>query len=204
MTGRLRPQSSMLRSNTGTGPLRPQTGQLGDRPRPQTGTLGRSDEVELPVIVLTNVFQVRGRMWIRGVMQTYLSNEQKHTLSINNADVLGMEASNPAARMTQPEVVVSKRSAGIILVEVRPPDWALMTMPRMESLVAYTERFALMGMYHMSPDVRLQDFAAVSASEFIVATDVKVFPLFQARPGVVQSAPVALIHKQAITLFHAL
>jgi len=202
MTGRIRPQTGMLRG--GTGPLRPQTGQLGDRSRPQTGTLGRPDEVELPVIVLTTALQVRGRMWIRGVMQTYLSSDQKHTLSIYNADVLGMEASNPAARMSQPEVVVAKHSASIILVEIRPPDWALMTMPRMESLVAYTESFALMGMYHMPPDVRIQDFAAVSASEFIVATDIKVFPLFQARAGIVQTAPVALIHRNAINLFHAI
>lgn len=202
MTGRLRPQTGLLRPQTGT--LRPQTGLLGNQPRPQTGTLGRPDEVELPVIVLTSMFQVRGRMWIRGAIQTYLGNEQKHTLSIYNADVLGMESSNPAARMNQPEIVVLKKAASVILVEVRPPDWALMLMPRTESLVAYTDQFALMGMYHMPIDVRIQDFAALSAMEFIAVTDVKVFPLFQARPGIVQTAPIALVHKTAIRLFHTI
>lgn len=198
MTGRLRPQTGLLRPSAGAS-TPPHPSQ-----RAQTGTLGRPDEVELPVVVLTSMFQVRGRMWIRGVIQTYLGNDQKHTLSIYNAEVLGLENGNPAARMSQPEVVINKPSASVILLEVRPPEWAMPLMPRSESLVAYTNSFAVMGLYHLPADGRVQDFAALYPTDFVLALEVKIFPLFQARAGLVQTAPVALVHKRAINLFHAI
>jgi hypothetical protein len=150
------------------------------------------------------MFQVRGRMWIRGVIQSYLGNDQKHTLSIYNGDVLGLEATNPAARMSQPEVVINKGAASVILLEVRPPEWSMTLIPRSATLVTYTDRFAVMGTYQVPTDGRIQDFAALYPTEFIMALDVKVFPLFQARQGLVQTAPVALVHRKAVSLFHAI
>jgi hypothetical protein len=157
---------------------------------------------EAAATVLTSTFQVRGKLHILGVMQTFVNDEQKPTLSVYNADVLGFDLTNPAARMTQPEVVINKRYASIIALESVPPQGQLSILTRIEQLMMYTDRFALAAKFHMGPDARLNDFTEASLQQFILASEVKIYPLFQARPGLVQAAPIALIHKSQIRLYH--
>ena len=52
------------------------------------------------------------------------------------------------------------------------------------------------------PDAHLADFTEASLQQFLLASDVKIYPLFQARPGLVQAAPIALIHKSQIRVYH--
>lgn len=163
---------------------------------------GEPTFVEYGATILTSTFQVRGKLRVLGVMQTFLNDEQKPTLSVYNADLIGFNISNPAARMSQPEVFVSKESASIVALEAIPPQGQIMVQSRYEALMMYTDRFALAGKFHMGPDARLADFVGATLQQFIVASEVKIYPLFQARTGLVQAAPVALIHKSAIRMYH--
>jgi hypothetical protein len=152
--------------------------------------------------VLTSTFQVRGKLHVLGVMQTFLNDEQKPTLSVYNADVIGLNVNNPAAHMTQPEVILNKRYAAIVALEAMPPQGQLSILARAEQLMMYTDSFALSARFHMGPDARLSDFTEASLQQYLLASDIKIYPLFQARPGMVQAAPIALIHKSQIRLYH--
>jgi hypothetical protein len=158
--------------------------------------------VEYPITLLTSTFQVRGKLHVLGVMQTFLNDDQKPTISLFNADVIGFNISNPAARMTQPEVIISKESATIIALDAVPPQGQITMLSRVELLMMYTERFAIAAKFHMGPDTRLGDFAVASLQQFIIASEAKFYPLFQSRTGLVQAAPIALIHKTAIRMYH--
>ncbi len=158
--------------------------------------------IEVAASVLTSTFQVRGKLHVLGVMQTFMNDEQKPTLSIYASDVLGIDASNPAAHMTQPEIIITKRYASIVALETMPEQGQLSLLARTEQLIMYTDRFAVAGRFHMGPDARLNDFTEASLQQFILASDVKIYPLFQSRPGLVQATPLAMIHKSQIRLYH--
>ena len=158
--------------------------------------------VEVGATVLTSTFQVRGKLHVLGVLQTFMNDEQKPTLSVYNADVIGLNASNPAAHMTQPEVIITKRYASIVALEAMPPQGQLSILSRSEQLMMYTDSFVMSAKFHMGPDAHLADFTEASLQQFLLASDVKIYPLFQARPGLVQAAPIALIHKSQIRVYH--
>lgn len=160
------------------------------------------DQVETNVAVLTSVFQIRGRLPVLGQFMTFLNDEQKVTFSIMGANVLGVASGNPAAQMTQPEMFVFKRAIQVMLLETDtiPPNTVL--FPRTEPMVLYTDQYAIMGQAHMSPDARLADFIDASIAQFIAISQAKVYPLFQARPGLAQSTVLAMVHKGMIRSFH--
>jgi hypothetical protein len=157
-------------------------------------------QVEMSVAVLTSIFQIRGKLHILGDLATFLNDEQRTTMSVYDTNVLGVSASNPAAQMTQSEMIMNKRSAHLIAIEGTPPSVTL--LPRIESLVMYTSQFAFMGKFHLGTDARVTDFAETSLSQYIPVTEVRIFPLFQARPGVINAASLAFIHKTAILTYH--
>jgi hypothetical protein len=158
--------------------------------------------VEVGATVLTSTFQVRGKLRILGIMQTFLNDEQKPTLIVYGADVIGFSVTNPVGRMSQPEVVVAKPDAAIVALEAIPPQGQLTLQPHTEQLMLFTDRFAVAGKFHMGQDARLADFAESALQQFIVASDVKIYPLFQARPGLAQAAPLALVHRSQVRLYY--
>ncbi len=157
---------------------------------------------ELGTTVLTSTFQVRGKLHVLGVLQTFINDEQKPMLVVYSADVLGFDPTNPAARMSQAEMIVNKRHATIVALETMPAQGQLSLLTHTEPLMLYTDRFALSGKFHMGTDARVYDFTEVSLQQYIAASDVKIYPLFQSRPGLVQAAPVVLIQKSQIRMYH--
>src|SRR5262245_60799986 len=92
---------------------------------------------EVGATVLTSTFQVRGKLHVLGVMQTFMNDEQKPTLSVYNADVIGLNVNNPAAHMTQPEVILNKRYTAIVALEAMPAQGQLSILARAEQLMMY-------------------------------------------------------------------
>jgi hypothetical protein len=164
--------------------------------------IGELHFVEVGATVLTSAFQVRGKLHVLGIMQTFLNDEQKPTLVVYGADVIGFNANNPVGRMSQPEIVVTKRDAAVLALEAIPQQGQLTLQPHSEQLMLFTDRFAVAAKFHMGQDARLSDFAESALQQFVVASDVKIYPLFQARPGLVQAAPIALIHKSQVRLYY--
>ena len=165
-------------------------------------TSGQPEYAEIGVNILTSIFQARGKLHVLGTMQNFLNDEQKPTLSVIGAEVIGIDHTNPAARMSQPELIINKRAIQAIALDTAPPPGSLVMLSKVEHLVLYTDQFAIAGRLHMGPDAHLADFAEASLQQFIVASDVKIYPLFQARQGIVQAAPVVVIHKSQIRLYH--
>ena len=83
-----------------------------------------------------------------------------------------------------------------------PQQGQITLLARAEPLMMYTDRFAMAAKFHMGPDSRIADFAGASLQQFLIASDVKLYPLFQSRGGLVQAAPLALIHKTAVRMYH--
>ena len=163
--------------------------------------LGQPVQLEVPVTILTAAFQIRGALRIMGTIQTFVNDDQKATLMVYGAEVIGVEANNPV-RMTKPEIVISKRAMQLILFDEMPPQGSLTLLPRSESLVMYLDGFAAAGKFYMGQDARTADFSDSAPGQFLVITDLKVYPVLQVRSGLVTSAPLGMIHKSVIRFYH--
>jgi hypothetical protein len=115
--------------------------------------------------------------------------------------MLGLEA-NSRIRVNKDEVVISKRAALVIAFDELPPQGTLAMLPRTENLAVYLEHMALSANFYMGQDARINDFADTSLQQFLIAGDIKLYPMFQARAGLVQSAPMGVVHKTAIRMYH--
>ena len=163
--------------------------------------VAQPDYTEMQVALFTSNFQIRGALPVYGALQTFLNDEQKPTLSVFGADVVGLDAANQL-HMTQPEALTYKPAIEIILFQTLPPQGTLTLPPHIEGLIMYLDRFAVSGNFYMGQDVRIGDFIDSGKQQFLALTDVKMYPLFAARPGLVNSAPLAVLHKSAIRLYH--
>jgi len=159
------------------------------------------DYTEIGVTVITSEFQVKGKLRILGMIGTFLNDEQKPTLVIYGAEMVQMEA-NSRIRVTKDEVVISKSAAQVVAFDTLPQQGSIALLPRTESLAMYLDHFALSAKFYMGQDARINDFADTSLQQFLIASDIKFYPTFQAKPGLVQTAPMGVIHKAAIRMYH--
>ncbi|PJF37380.1 MAG: hypothetical protein CUN49_00530 [Candidatus Thermofonsia Clade 1 bacterium] len=166
-----------------------------------SSTLRGPEQVEVSVAILTSAFQIRGKMPVLGTFLTFINDEQKPTLTLNNAVVLGVHATNPAAQMVQPEILVLKRAIQVLALESAPPSGIVLS-PRSESLMLYTEQYAIMGRWHMSPDMRVQDFVEASTAQFLPVSNARIYALFQARQGIIPGTQLAFVHRSAAQSYH--
>jgi hypothetical protein len=158
---------------------------------------------EFSVTLFASNFQARGILRAPGVLQTFLNDELRPTLVIYNADVIGFEPTNPAARVTVPELIVRKPSCMILAFDRRPSPDQILLQPRAEATALYTDQFMVEAIFYMGADTRLLDFADSSIQQFIIATEAKIYPLFQPRASLVPGAPLVMIQKSAIRFYHA-
>ncbi|MCS6871158.1 MAG: hypothetical protein RML95_11815 [Anaerolineae bacterium] len=158
-------------------------------------------QVDVNVAILTAAFQIRGKMPTFGTFLTFINDDQKPTLTVTNAVVLGVHASNPAAQMVQPEMIVMKRAIQVLALESAPPSGVVLS-PRSESLMLYTEQYAIMGRWHMSPDMRVQDFVDATTSQFLPVSNARIYTLFQARQGIIPATQLAFVHRSAVQSYH--
>jgi len=158
---------------------------------------------EFVVTLFTSNFQARGVIRVPGVLQTFLNDEQRPTLVIFSAEMVGFEPTNPAARINVPELIVRKPGCTILAFDRRPSPDQIVLQPRAEATAIYTDQFMVEAVFYMGADTRLLDFADTSLQQFIVATDAKIYPLFQPRAPLVSSAPLVVVQKSAIRFYHA-
>jgi hypothetical protein len=83
-----------------------------------------------------------------------------------------------------------------------PPAGAITLPPRTENLIAYTPYFAIMGKFHMGVDAGLLDFIGSSRQMFLPVSECRFYPMFNARPGFVGGASLALVHHSSIVTYH--
>jgi hypothetical protein len=155
--------------------------------------------IEVGVTIFTSAFQMRGTLQVLGTLQTFINDEQKPTFTLYNAEALG--TTNPV-KMSQQELVVSKRSVQCLLFDTMPPQGSIALLPRQEPLVVYVEGFAISARFYMGQDARIADFSDASMQQFLAAGDLKLYPIGQVRPGLVSSAPLGVIHKSAFKFYH--
>ncbi|MHB8627145.1 MAG: hypothetical protein ACYDBJ_22695 [Aggregatilineales bacterium] len=191
--------------NRGIGKRTTQTEQVvtGKRATQNQITVAGPAITEFPVTLFAANFQARGMVRSPGVLQTFLNDEQRSTLVVYNADVIGFEPTNPAARVSVPELIVRKVSCQIVAFDRRPPPDQYTLLPHTEPAAIYTDQFIVEGNFHMGADARLTDFADTSLQQFIVASDARIYPLFQPRAALVPGAPLIAVHKSAIRFYHA-
>ncbi len=158
---------------------------------------------EYRITVFTTAFQVRGLLRVPGVLQTYMNDVERPTISVFNAQMTGFDPNNPAGRINVPELIIRKTECGIIAFEDQIPSDSMKLLPRGEYLAVYTDRFIAEGEFHMGADSRLTDFIDISLQQFILAVNVKVYPLIQPRVTLVPFAPLVAIQKVSIKLYHA-
>jgi len=172
-------------------------------------TTGSMNPVSAPaandyrVTVFATSFQVRGVLRVNGILQTYMNDPDRPTIIVNDAQMTGFEPSNPAARINLPELVIRKVHCGIVAFEDSISAENMKLLPRGEQIALYTDRFIAEGEYHMGADSRIGDFVDISLQQFILAINVRIYPLVAPRTPLVPFAPMIAVHKSAVHLYHA-
>lgn len=166
-----------------------------------SASLRGPEQVNVNVAILTAAFQIRGAMPVVGTFLSFINDTQRSTLTITNAAVLGVHATNPAAQMMQPEILIMKRAIQVLALESAPPSGVVLSS-RTESLMLYTQQYAIMGRWHMSPDVRLQDFVEASTAQLLPVSNARIYTLFQARQGIIPATQLAFVHVSAVQSYH--
>ncbi len=148
-------------------------------------------------------YQLQGDLEVMGMIQTFLNDETKGTFTIKNVTVHGLEPHNPAASMQIKELYVRKDQVLALVFAEAISREEMGLMPRTETLATYTSHYVVQGDFHMGADALVGDFISSGRALFIGATHVTIFPLFQPRAAVIQSAPLAYVFAQAVWMHHA-
>ncbi len=182
----------MLKRETGLMKRTTQTGPIMEQP----------SFVDIATVALTDGFQARGKLRIPGTLQTTLNNDQNSILILYEVEAMGYEVGNPATRLTQAELLIRKAACHLIAFENPLPAGHMVLLAHTELLVLYTDRFAIQAKFHMGPDSRVTDFIDSTQQQFLIASDVKIYPLFQPRVALITSAPLVALQKSAIRMYH--
>jgi len=157
---------------------------------------------DIPVTVLLPGFQARCALQVYGMVQMFINDDQKAVFPLKNVTLHGLEAGNPAVSMNVGEVFVLKAQCHALVFDAMLSHEDTGLMARIERLVVYTSHYAIEGDFHLGKDIPVSDFIAGSRSQFVGATNVNIFPLFQPQAAVVQQAPLVFIHRQAVQMHH--
>ena len=154
------------------------------------------------VTVLTDGFQIQCTLHAIGTVQLYLNDEQKGTLTLHDVTAYGLERGNPATSVAVSELHIRKDAVHAILFEEKLSQNEAGLLPRKTPLAAYTSQYVLQGNFHLGPEDRIADFLQVAKSAFVGATDMSIFPLFDAKTALVQQAPMIFLHRNTVKFHH--
>jgi hypothetical protein len=157
---------------------------------------------EFNVTILNDAFQTRAKLRSLGLLTTYLNDDSKPTFPVYHAEAVGLDPANPATRIVQEEFIFRKPTIHAVAFESVPGDGHVVLLQREEALVVYTSHYAIQGKFHLGPDDRLNDFIEVMLSQFVIVTDAHVYPLFQPRTPLIAAAPLVLIQRSHIRMYH--
>jgi hypothetical protein len=157
---------------------------------------------EFNVTLLTDGFQTRAVMRCIGLLAIYLNDDSKPTFPLYNAELVGLDPTNPATRVVQEEAFFRKPMCHVIAFENIPGEGHVVLLPREEALVVYTSHYAIQGKFHLGPDDRVGEFMEVQLSQFVTISDVHIYPLFQPRTPMIAAAPLVMMHRSLVRMYH--
>jgi hypothetical protein len=157
--------------------------------------------IDTRVTLLSNGFQMRGMLKVMGNLQTFMNNDLNPAFTLSNIEVTGISPTNPV-HMTQPEIIIGKQNVQAVFFDERPAQGEIVFLPRTEDIVVYMDNFALAGKMYLGQDARVNDFIDASLQQFLVMTDLTVYPVVPVRTELVMTASVAMLQKNAIRFYH--
>ena len=169
------------------------------------GLFGQSTAAKsVSATVLMAGYQAQCTLSILGLLQTFVNDEQKSVLPLEEVTLCGLEQGNPARSMSIPQLFIKKTGCHALAfdAEFSPDETGL--MPRVETVAVYTSHFVIQGSYHMGTDTPVSDFVDATKALFIAATNVSIFPLFEPQSRVVAQARLVYIHRSQVVMHHAL
>jgi len=163
--------------------------------------LGQPTHTEFGITILTAEFQIHGNLHVLGTVGMFLNDSAKPNLIVYDADVMAVDAANPA-KVSRPELIVSKRMAQIVAFDQVPGQGEVQLLPKTENMLAYLDRCVVQGTFLMGEDARFADFAEAALQQFILVTNFKIYPLFQAKAGILPHAEMGMVQKTTIRMYH--
>ena len=97
---------------------------------------------------------------------------------------------------------VRKTACQMIAFDTMLPHEQTGLLPRTERLAVYTSHYCIQGDFHMGSDALLAEFIAGARAQFVGASNVQVFPLFHPQAEMIQAAPLAFLHRDAVLMHH--
>ena len=169
------------------------------------GFLGHTANMrEIATTILLPGFMAEGTLQVRGMLQTYINDEQRPVLSLYDASLYGLEQGNPARSVRVPEVFLRKSVCQVIAFQETFSQEDVGLKPRSERLAAYTSHYVIQGNFHLGTDALIGDFIEAAKSWFINVTDAAFFTLFPAQAGILSGAPLVFLHRDAVRMHHAI
>ena len=159
---------------------------------------------EIAATVLMPGFMAEGTLQVRGMLQTYINDEQRPVMSLYDVSLYGLEQGNPARSVHVPELFVRKSVCQVIAFQETFSQEDVGLKPRLERLAAYTSHYVVQGNFHMGADALVGDFIEASKSWFLNVTDAAFFTLFPAQAGILSGAPLVFLHREAVRMHHPL
>ena len=159
---------------------------------------------EIPTTILLPGFMAEGTLHVRGMLQTYINDEQRPVLSLYDASLYGLEQGNPARSVRVPELFLRKDVCQAIAFRETFSQEDVGLKPRSERLAAYTSHYVIQGNFHLGTDALVGDFIEAAKSWFINVTDAAFFTLFPAQAGILSGAPLVFLYRDAVRMHHAI
>ncbi len=159
---------------------------------------------EISATVLLPGYMAQGTLRVRGMLQTYINDEQRPVLSLHDASLYGLEQGNPARSVHVPELFLRKTACQVIAFQEEFSQEDVGLKPRSERMAAYTSHYVIQGNFHLGADALVSDFIEAAKSWFLNVTDAAFFTLFPAQAGILSEARLVFLHRDAVRIHHAL
>lgn len=158
------------------------------------------NERPFPVYIVTEEFLLQGDLRFKGVAQVTLNNAEIETMMLHQVHAQALYSQNVAAQMKADELVLIRKTCQLVAFPkmLAQDDYQLRAGRR--PAIVYTARFAVRGDLPLGPDDRFADVYEDLKEFFLPVLDAKVHPLVPIRPALPRQFPLALVHRDQITM----
>jgi hypothetical protein len=167
-------------------------------------TLPNLQTREYEAEVLTNQYLITGDLVPLGPLLTFLDLADRGVVSVHDVSAVALEAKNSVEAFRADELIVAKDD--IIAIRLLHPvtQGTVQLLPRRERLLVFTSRLVVQAYFHCGPDTRVGDLFEATPGRWAPASEAQVYPLTPLRIPVFAEAPLLLLNKRHIRMYHAL
>lgn len=155
-----------------------------------------------PTRIYTTDLIIEGRLEPLGHLLDDFNDPSKTGFLIHDVHISPLVAGSDLGPFALKQVTANKMDFHLAYIAGADDRAEQTLMRRTEQMIVYTSRFVIRGDFHMGGETRLRDFADGLLGDFLPASDVVIYPLFQPSIAIPRNLELVLVNKQRIQLYH--